>query len=218
MNNNELDFEVIIVNNSSETDEKQKLISLFPQINWLEMNYNAGFSRANNAGIRAAKVPVVLLLNPDTLAIDNSLTSCVELFNQSSYVACGVQLLNEDRTPQISGNFFMKGGLNHLLPLPYWGSLLRWISFRLKTKIPNVPEAKSMEEVDWISGAFLMVKKDAIEKAGLMDEDFFLYAEEAEWCARLKKTGRLCIFGNLHVYAGTEHPHTAQQPKAIKLL
>jgi len=53
--------------------------------------------------------------------------------------------------------------------------------------------------VDWINGAFLMVKKSAIAKAGLLDEDFFLYAEEAEWCSRLKKAGPLCLYGDLRV-------------------
>ncbi|MCW3118426.1 MAG: glycosyl transferase family 2 [Chitinophagaceae bacterium] len=196
--NKELDFEVIVVSNSSGKEDKKKLTSFFPQINWVEMDYNAGFARANNAGIRAAKAPVILLLNPDTLAVDDSLTRCVEMFRQSPYIACGIQLLNEDKTPQISGSFFMKGGLNHLLPLPYWGNLLRWMAFRLKTKIPNVPQARSVEEVDWISGAFLMVKKEMVVKAGLMDEDFFLYAEEVEWCSRLRKIGKLALFGDLH--------------------
>ena len=190
--------EVIIVDNNSGGDEKKKLLSGFENIKWVQIDYNAGFARANNAGIQEAKAPIVLLLNPDTLAIDNSLNVCVDKFRNSDYVACGVQLLNEDRTPQISGNFFMKGGINHLLPLPYWGNFLRWIAFALKTKVPNVPVAKSTEEVDWISGAFLMVKKEAIEKAGLLDEDFFLYAEEIEWCSRLKKIGKLCIYGDLH--------------------
>jgi GT2 family glycosyltransferase len=192
------DVEIIIVNNAKASVDADKLKSLFPQVRWLEMGYNAGFARANNAGIRAAKAPLVLLLNPDTLAIDDSLIRCVEKFESSDYIACGIQLLNEDRTPQISGNFFMKGGLNHLLPLPYWGGLLRWIAFRLNTKIPNIPEAKAIEEVDWISGAFLMVKKNVLGNTGLMDEDFFLYAEEVEWCSRLKQAGKLCIFGDLH--------------------
>jgi hypothetical protein len=62
-----------------------------------------------------------------------------------------------------------------------------------------VPEADASVEVDWINGAFLMVKKTAIESAGMMDEDFFLYAEEAEWCGRLRKYGKMCIYGQLHV-------------------
>lgn len=71
-----------------------------------------------------------------------------------------------------------------------------WIG-RKKT---NIAEATSTIEVDWINGAFLMVKKSAIEKAGLMDEDFFLYSEESEWCSRLKKLGALCIYGDLNIY------------------
>jgi GT2 family glycosyltransferase len=196
--NKELSFEVIVVDNSAETEAGISLQKRFPGISWIDMGYNAGFARANNAGIRLATAPLILLLNPDTIAIDDSLTRCVQLFSQSGYAACGVQLLNEDRSPQISGNFFMKGGLNHLLPLPYWGRFLRWIAFGVKAKRTNVPVAKSEEEVDWINGAFLMVKRDTLELAGLLDEDFFLYAEEIEWCSRIHKTGKLCIFGDLH--------------------
>ena len=93
-------------------------------------------------------------------------------------MACGVQLLNVDRTPQISGNYAMKGGLNYLLPLPFIGNILKFFATILKVKKPNIPEAKDVVEVDWINGVFLMVKKQAIDIAGLMDEDFFLYAEE----------------------------------------
>ena len=56
-----------------------------------------------------------------------------------------------------------------------------------KVKKTNVPDAKGTVEVDWINGAFLMVKKPAVDIAGLMDEDFFLYAEEAEWCSNFFK-------------------------------
>ena len=163
------------------------------------MGYNAGFARANNAGIEVALGEVVLLLNSDTIVEDDAINNCYRALVSSTYVACGVQLLNEDRTPQISGNFAMKGGLNYLLPLPYTGSFLKFIAGLLKVRKPNIPEAIGVVEVDWINGAFLMVKKFAIDKAGKLDEDFFLYAEEAEWCARLRKQGKLCIYGNEHV-------------------
>ncbi len=77
--------------------------------------------------------------------------------------------------------------------------MLKWVAGLAGVKKPNVPNATGVVEVDWINGAFLMVKKTAIEKAGMMDEDFFLYAEEAEWCSRLKKQGPLCIIGGLHI-------------------
>ena len=163
------------------------------------MNYNAGFARANNEGIRQAKGNTVLLLNPDTLCTSDSVTNCYHQFAASTYVACGLQLLNADGTPQISGNYAMRGGLNYLLPLPYVGAVIKWIATLLKVEKPNVPDTKITVKVDWINGAFLMVKREAVEKAGLLDEDFFLYAEEAEWCSRLKRVGNLCIYGQYSV-------------------
>ena len=197
--NKNVSFEIIIVDNSADEQGKALILQQFPAVQWIDMGYNAGFSRANNAGMRAAKGDAYLLLNPDTLAIDNSIEQCYRQLKSSGYVAAGVQLLDADRQPQISGNFFVKGGLNHLLPIPYWGNFIRWVGYKPRSKVPNVQQAKRVEEVDWISGAFLMVKKEAVEKAGMMDEDFFLYGEEVEWCSRLKKGGPLCIFGDLHI-------------------
>ena len=194
-----INFEVIVVDNFSGDDIEVLLADHFPKVKFIQMGYNAGFARANNAGIKIAQGDCVLLLNPDTLIEDNAIQKCYELFSTSDYVGCGVQLLNADGTPQISGNYFITGGLNHLMALPYVGSCIRWLGYMLKVKKTNVPEAKGTTEVDWVNGAYLMVKKSAIEKAGLLDEDFFLYSEEIEWCSRLRKAGQLCIYGNLHV-------------------
>jgi GT2 family glycosyltransferase len=138
-----------------------------------------------------------LLLNPDTIVQNDAIGRCYNRFLPSSNVACGVQLFFRDGRPQISGSFFMKGGLNHLLPLPYWGRFLKFIADLLHTKKPGIEVASIDEKVEWISGAFLMVKKAAMEKAGMMDEDFFLYAEEIEWCSRLMKIGQLCVYGDI---------------------
>jgi GT2 family glycosyltransferase len=192
-------FEVIVVDNASGDNSLEHVTAAFPQVKWIQMAYNAGFARANNEGIRQSTGEVVLLLNSDTLNVDNAIEQCCRQFIASGYVACGVQLLNADLTPQISGNYVMKGGLNYLLPLPYVGNVIKWLGNLVKVEKPNVPDSSSLVEVDWINGAFLMVKKTAIAKAGLLDEDFFLYAEEAEWCSRLRKTGKLCIYGQYKV-------------------
>jgi GT2 family glycosyltransferase len=191
--------EIIVVDNNSFDNSYESVTSEFKDIRWIAMPYNSGFARANNEGIRNASGDVVLLLNSDTLAIDNSIEKVYNELILSEYVACGLQLLNVDGTPQISGSFFMRGGLNHLLPLPYFGKCLKWIADFFNVKKPHIAEAKDIVEVDWINGAFLMVKKSAIEKAGLLDEDFFLFAEEAEWCSRLKEVGRLCIYGQYSI-------------------
>jgi GT2 family glycosyltransferase len=196
--NNE-SFEIIVVDNHSEDNSKDLITNAFTKVRWIQLDYNAGFARANNAGIRSAQGDILLLLNSDTINVSGAIQNCVHKFRSSGYIACGVQLLNADGTPQISGNYFITGGLNNLLPLPYIGNVLKWMGNFLHVKKPNVPDAKTDVEVDWINGAFLMIKTSVINVAGLMDEDFFLYAEEAEWCARLRKHGKLVIYGEYKV-------------------
>ncbi len=196
----DLPLEILIVNNDETLNGHNPLQIEYPAVHWIDMGYNAGFARANNEGIRHANGEIILLLNPDTIIPEDSLDKCFHQFIGSDYVACGIQLLNEDGSPQISGNYFFQGGLNYLLPLPYTGKFVRFAGRFFSAKIPHLADSHGLTEVDWINGAFLMVKKSAIQKAGLMDEDFFLYAEEAEWCARLGKTGKLCVFGDVKVY------------------
>ena len=191
--------EIIVADNDSNDGSEALLQQHFPTVKFIQLGYNSGFARANNAGIKIATGDAILLLNSDTLNIDDAINACFRRLVASPYIAAGVQLLNADGSPQISGNYVMKGGLNYLLPLPYLGRVLRAIAFSLKMQKPNVPEATGLVEVDWINGAFLMVKRAAIDKAGLLDEDFFLFSEESEWCSRLKTTGPLCIYGDLHV-------------------
>lgn len=192
-------YEFIVVNNGTAAGDREWLCRAHPYIIWIDMDYNAGFARANNEGIRLATGETILLLNPDILCTDNSIARCHQQLVQGEWVAAGVQLKDAAGVPQISGSYFVKGGLNHLLPIPYWGSLIRWLGYRLGSKVPGVETPRAVETVDWISGAFLMVKKAAINKAGLLDEDFFLYGEEVEWCSRLQKAGTLVLFGGLQV-------------------
>lgn len=193
------DVEWIIVDNDSNDNSEQVLKSKFPFIQYVQMGYNAGFARANNAGIRVSKGGQVLLLNPDTILISGTIEQCLQRLIDSSHVACGIQLVHEDLSPQFSASNFMKGGLNHLLTIPYWGGSLKAVASLFMKEKPAIIEAREVQLVDWVSGAFLMVKKTAIEQAGLLDEDFFLYAEEVEWCSRLRKLGTICVYGDLKV-------------------
>ncbi|MCM5528541.1 glycosyltransferase family 2 protein [Parasegetibacter sp. NRK P23] len=194
-----LSYEWIVVDNEVDGNCMELIKQAFPSVKYFRMGYNAGFARANNAGMRKASGDVFLLLNPDVLFSSDVLPGCLQRFNESSYAACSVQLRFADGTPQITGNYFIKGALNLLLPLPYIGALVKKAGQFFGVKKTNVEEAKSLEVVDWINGAFLMVKKEVVQQAGMLDEDFFLYAEEIEWCSRLRKTGELCVYGDLDI-------------------
>ena len=187
--------EWIVVDNSSNQADRKLITTAFPMVQWVDMEYNAGFARANNKGIERSKGQLVLLLNPDTLLKPGVVFATAHALIQSNVVAAGVQLIHLDGQPQFSGSNFMLGGLNHLLPLPYWGAWIKKIAALWIQEKPALIEAPAYAEVDWISGAFLMVKKACIQKAGMLDPEFFLYAEEVEWCSRLGKWGKLAIFG-----------------------
>jgi GT2 family glycosyltransferase len=188
--------EWIIVDNSSSASDKNLITSSFPMVQWVDMEYNAGFARANNKGIELAKGELILLLNPDTLLKPGVVLATANELMQSNLVAAGVQLVHLDGQPQFSASNFMIGGLNHLLPLPYWGACIKNLASLFIKEKPSIIQASIYTEVDWISGAFLMVKRGVIQKAGMLDPEFFLYAEEVEWCARLGKFGKMAVFGN----------------------
>lgn len=192
-------MEIFVIDNFSQDDSESIIRAAFDNVTVVQMGYNAGFARANNRGIELSSGDAVLLLNSDTLVHDNTIGELYLKFMNSKYGACGVQLLNADGTPQISGNYFMKGSLNLLLAIPYTGKLLKRAGDLFKVKKPNVPDSNSVVEVDWINGAFLMVKRDVINRVGMLDEDFFLYAEEAEWCHRIRKLFALAIYGQYKV-------------------
>lgn len=192
-------FELIVVDNDSKDGLEQLLQQEFPFVQFLQMGYNSGFARANNKGLANATGDCYLLLNSDTITSAHAISNCYKTFQESSYVACGLQLLYADGSLQTSGYYIKKGGLNFILQLPFFGKILKFLGNISGAKKPGVPETKGEVEVDWINGAFLMVKKEAVEKAGLLDEDFFLYSEEVEWCSRLRKQGKLCIFGQFQL-------------------
>ena len=202
-----ISYEIIVVDNASGDDSKSKICNQFSTVIWVQSTYNAGFARANNMGIDISKGRNILLLNADTIIQDNALEKTMHLFDsQPQYAACGVQLLNTDGTNQHSGAKFVKGGLNILLPLPYFGRFMKSIANGVGMDQPNVFDVKSDSLVDWIVGAFLMVKKSTIETCGKLDEDFFMYAEEIEWCSRLRKNGPLILYSEpkvIHLGGGS---------------
>lgn len=200
-------YEVIVVDNDSRDGAKEKILTAFPEVKWLQLDYNAGFARANNAGMKIAKGDFYLILNADTIILDKAIDKSIALLKSyPGAVGCGIQLLNTDGSTQISGAHFIKGGLNTLLPLPYLGRLIRWLGYKFKSTIPSVQHVQQDMEVDWVVGAYMLVKAEAITRSGMFDEDFFMYAEEIEWCARLRKQGKLILFAEpeiIHIGGGT---------------
>lgn len=195
-----IEYEIIVIDNDSKDDSQQKIKARFPNIIYIESNENVGFSRANNMGIKIARGNYVLILNNDTIFIEDILPSLVQIMETKKNIAAScVQLYYEDKTKQLSGSNFVIGGFNMLLTLPYMKELTSWMAGIMKVKKPHPSQATGIEEVDWISGAFMFVRTENIKKSGDFDEDFFLFSEEVEWCFRLKKTGSIVICPELSI-------------------
>ena len=218
-----IDYEVVVVDNSAATGRCATLLHRFNNVQYIAMSGNEGFARANNAGIKASNAEVLLLLNSDTIVKGNAIGECCVRLSQSiQHVAAGVQLVFPDGSQQISGSNNMPGGLNYLMTIPYVGYLLRMLAKGVGVQKPGVENVQArLVDVDWINGAFLMVKRYAIEQEGMLDEDFFLYHEESEWCGRLQRAGQLCVYGDLevvHLEGGSANAAFQSQTKAYSHL
>lgn len=197
--NKKVTIEYIVVDNDSKDDSERRLKARYPKLRYVQMGYNAGFGRANNAGMNIATGDCFLLLNSDTISKSNAIELCYERLLQSSHAAAGIKLNFYDGSPQHSGFYFSPYAINFLLNIPYMGRLFSKVASLLKMKKPFDRATNTVSQVDWINGAFLMVKKEVYAKTKGFDEDFFLFSEETEWCFRIGKHGTLILYNDLSI-------------------
>lgn len=176
-------FEIIVIDNASTDGSVEFLKGVsfkkdtpYQKIKLILNKENLGFARANNLGIRKARGDYILLLNSDTKVAKNALKKLFDFAKTKDNLGiAGPRLLNADNSFQSSTAPF------YTLPVV---ALSLFGGDRLLRSCP--PRAK---KVDWVSGSCFLIKKEVIEKIGLLDEKFFMYIEETEFCYRAKKAG-----------------------------
>ena len=146
---------------------------------------NAGFSASNNRGIELTSAPFVLLLNPDAVLGEGALAALLESAARNPRAGIiGPAVLNPDGSAQ-ANSFGRFPTLGSAISLRLWRFAQRVRgNRRLSPKIPA-----GTTPVDWVTGACMLARREAIEDAGPMDEQFFLYLEDVEWCHRLRDRG-----------------------------
>jgi GT2 family glycosyltransferase len=176
-------WEVIVVDNGTRDGSREEVKKAFPLVHLIENERNLGFAKAANQGLQKASGRYVLLLNPDTQVKNGAIERLVSFIGAHSDVGvAGAQLLNADGTKQNSIANFPSLGTELLNK-----SLLRWL---FPKKFPGKERNYSEPiEVDSVIGACMMVRRDALDQFGLLDEDYFLFLEETDWCYRMKKAG-----------------------------
>ena len=181
----DLDAEIIIVDNASSDGSVQALKSEFAYVHLIQNERNLGFAAANNQALRIAAGQYALVLNTDTLPKPESIKRLVafaETHPQAGMV--GALLLNPDGSFQASFADFPSLRNETLLLL---GLAKRLLGPHFPNHGPH--ESREPRRCDWVQGACLLVRRDALPAIGLLDEGYFMYTEETDWCARCWKAG-----------------------------
>jgi N-acetylglucosaminyl-diphospho-decaprenol L-rhamnosyltransferase len=179
--------EVIVVDNASTDGSVKMLQQAFPRVTLIANSDNRGFAAGNNQGIAAARGRYVMLLNPDTEVIDDALFTLVDYMDAHTDVGLiGPQLLHPGGCVQSSRRRFPT--LATLFLESTWLESLAPTSLLHQYRMCDRPD-EAVLDVDWVTGAAMLARSEAVGQVGGFDEDFFMYSEELDWCRRFKAAG-----------------------------
>jgi O-antigen biosynthesis protein len=181
--------EIIVVDNASMDDSKQRITGELPEIKWIDLKSNIGFGKACNVGVKSASGIYLLFINPDTLVSQNTLSESVRLLRERPDIGLmGPEILNPDGTLQVScrrgfptptAAFYRFAGLSKL-----FSKSKRFGQYNL-----SYLDQKTECEVDAVSGSFMFMPRSLFQDIGGFDEAFFMYGEDLDICYRVKKQG-----------------------------
>lgn len=204
-----MEAEIIVVDNYSADNSMAYLQPYFPNIQFIANNANLGFAKACNQGLELAKGKYILFLNPDTIVPENCFQQCISFFESHADAgAVGVKMLDgrgkflkesKRSFPSPVTSMFKLFGLARIFPRS---------KFFSKYHLGNLDENKS-NEVDVLAGAFMMVKKEVLDKTGSFDEMFFMYGEDVDLSYRIQKTDCAATGGKYknYYFAGSSIIH-----------
>jgi GT2 family glycosyltransferase len=217
--------ETLVVDNGSTDGSAAMVAEEFPEVRLLGQSENLGFSRAVNRALSAASGELILLLNSDTVLLPGSLEAAVEAMDRDPGIdALGCRLVGEDGTVQSSCGMFP--GLRSL----FWQNVFvltlrvggkRPVRFLSRfSGVPLMPLRDLMElwdsggtrDVDWVSGAFLLTRRSVLDHVGEMDEAFWLFGEDMDWCWRVALSGGRTVY-----FGGAEIVHVGGGSTVVKV-
>ena len=190
---------ITVVDNASRDGTADHVRQRWPSVQVIDSGGNLGFAKSNNLGIRATQSDYVLLMNPDTVAAPGAIRALVRgLAAQPEAAIAGARLLSDGGFPELSWG----------AAITPWTETRQMIVSRLyRRKIRSVVRrmehlSRQAREVDWVSGACMVIRRADLEAVGGLDERYFMYNEDVDLCVELKQRGR----GTLYV-AGAEVLH-----------
>lgn len=187
-------YEVILIDNHSTDGSVEEIKRNYPQVKMIVNPSNVGFAKANNQGMKIAAGRYILLLNSDTIMQPDTIQVMVGLMDARPEVgASGCKVVLPDGSldkacrrgfPTPSAAFYYAFGISKL-----WPNVPRFNRYHLSYLDPD-----EAYPVDCLVGAFMLVRREAIEQAGMLDEEFFMYGEDIDWCYRMKQVGWIIYY------------------------
>ena len=182
------EIEILVVDNASSDGSSEMVHDQFPQVHLIVNGENRGFTAANNQGLVLSQRRYLLLLNPDTEIVCDALATMIGYKQPNAEArAQGPRLLHTDGSPQSSRRRFptFSTALVESTVVQEW-----WDDNRILRRYYMSDTADdAVQRVDWVVGACLLVRREAYEQVGSLDEGFFMYSEELDWCRRIKAAG-----------------------------
>ena len=183
-------YETVVVDNAS-TDDSLTRVSARVEVTLIRLPENRGFSAANNVGIRKTSGHYILLLNNDTIVRPGALDTLVSALDRDTSIGiAGPRLIDADGRPELSFGAMISplAELRQKTVSTLHARGVEWVT--------NWVDRRTRERqfVDWVSGACLLVRRAAAEAVGLLDERFFLYTEDVDFCASVRARGWTVLF------------------------
>lgn len=186
-------YELIVIDNASNDGSVEMVRHEFPEAKLLPQEKNLGYAGANNIGLEAAEGDYIMLLNADVLTLNNGVEEMIDYLDKNSNIALlGPRLLNPDRTPQISCFRYYQWYTPILRRTP-----LGQTGFGQAELADTFMQDKNLEEiqdVDWLLGGAIMIRKSALPTIGLLDTRYFLYFEDMDWCRATQAAGQRVVY------------------------
>jgi GT2 family glycosyltransferase len=233
-NNLTSEWELIIVDNNSNENEKNKLnfFNNYKNVKIILENMNHGFGKACNIGVESARGEIIIFINPDVRLIEKGLEKFIENYLKEDIGILAPRLLNEDLSIQPNGggftglSFYLFYSLRNIISKD---KLKKLLQLRLFNRTPYADYLKNFQDqesksisYDWVSGAFMIMRKEVFKKIKGFDRNFFMYTEDKDLCYQVKKRLRLNIVINnsyktIHSVGGTQDEKVNPDMELIKL-
>ena len=175
-----LDGEIVVVDNCSKDDTVSYLQSHDMDVRLIANQENVGFARANNQAIRQSDSEYVLLLNPDTVVYEQTIRSCIDFMDAHPEAGgAGVRMLTREGIPAPESR--------RAIPTP-WVAMLKMLGFTRRYYMGNLPWDEPCQ-IEVVSGAYCLLRRQALDQIGLLDEDYFMYGEDIDLSYRMLHGG-----------------------------